>query len=49
MEQVSKSTNLTCMWRVEKKRENGIKEGGAIKIENEESREKHRSNQELTL
>ena len=30
------------MWRVEKKRENGIKEGGAIKIENEEiKRETH--------
>jgi len=40
MGQVSRSTNLARMWRVEMKREKSIKEGRAIKIGgSEKSRE----------
>ena len=49
MGQVSRLTNLACMWRVEMEREEGIKEGGVMRIGDRKSREKHYSNQELTL
>ena len=49
MGQVSRSTNLAYMWRVETEREKGIKEGGTMRIGDRKSREKHCSNQELTL
>ena len=38
MGQVSRSTNLACIWRVKMEREEGINEGGAMRmgIKNEE-------------
>ena len=36
--QVSRSTNLACTWRVEMEREEGIKEGGAIRIGDEKKK-----------
>ena len=44
MRQVSRSTNLACTRRVEMEREEGIKEGGAIRMRDE--KKKHCSNQE---
>ena len=49
MGQVLRSINMAYTWRVEMKGENGIKEGGVMRIGDRKSREKHYSNQELTL
>ena len=41
MGQVSRSTNLAYTWRVEMKKEKGIKEGGANRKEDRRKREKN--------
>ena len=53
MGQVSRPTNLACTWRVEMKRKNGIKEGGAIRKGDRKRKEKNtvtpRTNFVITL
>ena len=44
MGQVSRSTNLACTWKVEMEREEGIKEGGAMRMGYQKKRKKHCNN-----